>query len=248
MRKRSTPACSRSWSWSGAGGEVVWYPGAVCRGRSSTARRWSASASATCPIIMGASRPPREVVLAGLGGAESLNNEVMAVGGGKGMSTFYELLCPPGPCPRRRLPRLPGLHSSVLGGDARSGGDVVLGRISISLGRKTPPPSQPSSFRPARRTSTATSATTATRASATACATAGLPATAWLSEHVLGVSVVEPGCKAVKIEPHLGGLQWAEGTYPTPHGVIKIPPRKAARRHGSVQRRGAPPGVKIVDD
>lgn len=30
--------------------------------------------------------------------------------------------------------------------------------------------------------------------------------TAWLSEHVLGVQVIESGCKVIKIEPHLGDL------------------------------------------
>ena len=46
--------------------------------------------------------------------------------------------------------------------------------------------------------------------------------TAWLSHNVLGVEIVEPGCKRVRIDPHLGDLQWVEGTYPTPQGVIKI--------------------------
>jgi hypothetical protein len=46
--------------------------------------------------------------------------------------------------------------------------------------------------------------------------------TAWLSTHVLGIKVVEPGCRVVKIEPQLGDLDWAEGTYPTPRGIIKV--------------------------
>lgn len=46
--------------------------------------------------------------------------------------------------------------------------------------------------------------------------------TPWLSEHVLGVKVLEPGCKKVKISPNLCDLDWAEGTYPTPYGIIKI--------------------------
>jgi hypothetical protein len=46
--------------------------------------------------------------------------------------------------------------------------------------------------------------------------------TAWLSEHVLGIQIVEPGCKTVRISPHLGMLEWVEGTFPTPFGVIKV--------------------------
>lgn len=46
--------------------------------------------------------------------------------------------------------------------------------------------------------------------------------TAWLSEYVLGVQVVEPGCRVVRITPHLGDLDWVEGTFPTPEGIITI--------------------------
>lgn len=44
----------------------------------------------------------------------------------------------------------------------------------------------------------------------------------WLSRYVLGVQVTEPGCKKVKIEPHLCGLNFAKGTYPTPYGAIEV--------------------------
>lgn len=46
--------------------------------------------------------------------------------------------------------------------------------------------------------------------------------TAWLSQHVLGVTPLEPGFKRVRIVPQLGRLQWAEGSYPTPLGTIKV--------------------------
>lgn len=46
--------------------------------------------------------------------------------------------------------------------------------------------------------------------------------TCWLSENVLGVKIVEPGCSTVEVKPHLGDLQWARGTYPTPYGSIEI--------------------------
>lgn len=54
--------------------------------------------------------------------------------------------------------------------------------------------------------------------------------TSWLSEYVLGVQVVEPGCRAVRITPHLGDLKWVEGTFPTPQGVITIRHEKRSRR------------------
>lgn len=69
--------------------------------------------------------------------------------------------------------------------------------------------------------------------------------TAWLSRHVLGVQVLEPGCKKVRIEPHLGNLKWVEGTFPTPHGDIRI--RHEIGADGQVKSDiQAPEGVEIV--
>jgi hypothetical protein len=68
--------------------------------------------------------------------------------------------------------------------------------------------------------------------------------TAWLSEHVLGIQVVEPGCKVVRIAPQLGDLQWAEGTFPTPMGVIRVRHRK--QPDGTVRSTiDAPAGVRV---
>ena len=69
--------------------------------------------------------------------------------------------------------------------------------------------------------------------------------TAWMSDHVLGVEILEPGCRKVRITPHLGKLQWAEGTYPTPYGQIQI--RHEAQPDGTVKSSiKAPKGVKVV--
>lgn len=46
--------------------------------------------------------------------------------------------------------------------------------------------------------------------------------TAWFSEHVLGIKPLGVGFKEVRIEPHLGNLDWAEGTFPTPYGLISV--------------------------
>jgi len=69
--------------------------------------------------------------------------------------------------------------------------------------------------------------------------------TAWLSQHVLGITVLEAGCRKIKIEPHLGDLNWAEGTYPTPLGVVFV--RHEKRIDGSVKTTiKAPKGVTVV--
>lgn len=71
--------------------------------------------------------------------------------------------------------------------------------------------------------------------------------TSWLSEYVLGIKVLEPGCKVVKIEPHLCDLDWAEGTFPTPYGIIYVKHTKA--NDGTVKTEiSAPDEIKVIID
>ncbi len=69
--------------------------------------------------------------------------------------------------------------------------------------------------------------------------------TVWLSSHVLGVKILEPGCRKVAIEPHLCGLEWVRGTFPTPFGVIEISHR-AGPDGKIVSEIKAPKEVKIA--
>lgn len=46
--------------------------------------------------------------------------------------------------------------------------------------------------------------------------------TAVLSKYVLGIHILEPGCKKVKISPQLGSLKFAKGSFPTPYGNIIV--------------------------
>ena len=69
--------------------------------------------------------------------------------------------------------------------------------------------------------------------------------TAWLTRHVLGVQVLEPGCKKLRIEPHLCDLQWVEGDFPTPYGVVHIRHTKDAGGKVKTDVK-APKGVSIV--
>jgi alpha-L-rhamnosidase len=46
--------------------------------------------------------------------------------------------------------------------------------------------------------------------------------TAWLAENILGIKPTSPGYKTVDIRPDLLGLEYANGSVPTPHGVITI--------------------------
>jgi len=67
----------------------------------------------------------------------------------------------------------------------------------------------------------------------------------WLIEHVLGVEIVETGCKTVRVKPFLGDLEWVEGSYPTPYGVIAISHKKLS--NGKIDTKiKAPKGIKVI--
>lgn len=69
--------------------------------------------------------------------------------------------------------------------------------------------------------------------------------TAWLSKHVLGVEVLESGSKTLLIDPHLGDLEWVEGTFPTPYGLVYVKHEKQG--NGTVKTEvSGPENVNIV--
>lgn len=49
---------------------------------------------------------------------------------------------------------------------------------------------------------------------------------AFLAERVLGIQILEPGCKKLLVKPELGTLEWATGTYPTPYGIVEVSVRR----------------------
>ena len=69
--------------------------------------------------------------------------------------------------------------------------------------------------------------------------------TAWLTENVLGVSVLEPGCKVIRIKPNLGKLNWVKGTFPTPYGVVKITHTKLVSGKVKTEYK-APKEIKVL--
>ncbi len=44
--------------------------------------------------------------------------------------------------------------------------------------------------------------------------------TAWLSNNVLGIKPLSPGCKKIMIDPNLGDLDYVKGGYPLPNGQL----------------------------
>jgi hypothetical protein len=62
---------------------------------------------------------------------------------------------------------------------------------------------------------------------------------------VLGIKIVDAGCKTLKIEPHLGNLEWAEGSFPTPMGVVKV--KHTRLGNGKIKTEvDSPEGILIV--
>ncbi len=64
----------------------------------------------------------------------------------------------------------------------------------------------------------------------------------FLSERVLGVKFLSPGGSKITVKPDLGDLEYVEGTYPTPHGTVKISADKSGKL--SIE---APTAVEIID-
>jgi alpha-L-rhamnosidase len=62
---------------------------------------------------------------------------------------------------------------------------------------------------------------------------------------VLGITVVEAGGKAIRVVPHLGDLKFAEGTFPTKYGIVKVKHTKLP--NGKVQSDiSAPKEVRVI--
>ena len=69
--------------------------------------------------------------------------------------------------------------------------------------------------------------------------------TSWLTRYVLGVEILEPGCRKIRVSPNLCGLKWVQGTYPTPAGVLKIDHRLC--KDGTVKTEvDAPEGIEVI--
>ena len=67
----------------------------------------------------------------------------------------------------------------------------------------------------------------------------------YAARHILGITILEPGCKKLSVVPHLGDLEYARGSYPTPLGVVKVAHTK--RPDGTVKTEvDAPEGVEVV--
>lgn len=67
---------------------------------------------------------------------------------------------------------------------------------------------------------------------------------AWLMTHVLGVRIVDVGCKTIELCPHLGDLSWVEGVFPTPLGDVEILVRRGEDGKMSV-RCNHPDGMAV---
>ena len=63
----------------------------------------------------------------------------------------------------------------------------------------------------------------------------------FIARHILGVKILEAGCKKIEVKPNLCGLDWIRGTYPTPFGKVEI----YADKDGKVEIK-APDEIEIV--
>lgn len=69
--------------------------------------------------------------------------------------------------------------------------------------------------------------------------------TAWLTAHVLGIEVIEPGSKVIRVRPNLGNLTFAEGSFPTQYGVVSV--KHVKQPDGKIKSEiDAPKEIKII--
>lgn len=100
-------------------------------------------------------------------------------------------------------------------------------------------------FQKVKKTSIEIMAIIATKDSATVYVMDGFRTNLLVNRVCLGVQIVEPGAKVVRIVPHLGDLEWAEGTFPTPNGIIKIHHKK--QKDGTIYSHiEAPAGTTVL--
>ena len=67
---------------------------------------------------------------------------------------------------------------------------------------------------------------------------------AFLAEEVLGIKITEAGCRKIEIKPNLGNLSFANGTYPTPYGIITV---KISRTECGIKTEyTAPKEIEII--
>lgn len=67
--------------------------------------------------------------------------------------------------------------------------------------------------------------------------------TFFLSSYVLGIQPLEPGFAKARIAPCPGGLTWAQGRVPTPHGIIQC--HWTANRRKTSLQVDAPPDIEL---
>lgn len=66
----------------------------------------------------------------------------------------------------------------------------------------------------------------------------------FLTEYVLGVNILQKGCRVIELKPHLGNLQYARGSIATPKGRVEIVHTKA--EDGKIITQvSAPKGIKV---
>ncbi len=71
--------------------------------------------------------------------------------------------------------------------------------------------------------------------------------TSWLTRYILGIRIVEPGCRKIAINPNLCGLNWVKGTYPTPEGILKV--EHHLQKDGTVKTEiQAPDGIEVIKE
>lgn len=183
------------------------------------------------------------VALAGLAPYEKISGEVLKPGGARGLSTFMGYYTLQALARAGDMDAAIGIIKEYWGGMLALGATTFWEYFDIDEAKNASPITEPPSGGKADIHGDFGSFCYKQLRNSLCHGWASGP-TAFLSEYVLGVKIIEPGFKKIKIEPQLGNLKWVKGTYPTPYGTIEIEHRSV---NGKIMTAvNAPREVEII--
>ncbi len=174
-----------------------------------------------CPDPDGSKQAAAMLVLSGLADAKQMNEDVIAVGGAKGFSTFmgYYTL---------KAKALAGDYTGALhamrdywGGMLKMGATTFWEDFSLDWMENAAPITEivPEGKIDIHGDWGAYCYIKFRHSLCHGWASGPCP---YMTQYVLGIRIEEKGCKKIRIAPELGDLSYAKGTFPTPYGVLTV--------------------------
>lgn len=200
--------------------------------------------SAYCPNPNGSKQAGAFLVCAGLADAVKMNNELLAVGGAKGFSTFLGYYTLAAMAMAENHTGALNAMREYWGGMLKMGAttfweDFNLEWMENAAGIDEFVPEGKADIHGDR------GAYCYEKFRHSLCHGWASGPVPFLTRYILGISILDPACRKIKIEPRLGDLNYIRASYPTPSGDIKI--FAAKQKDGTLKLEiHAPDRIEIV--